>query len=93
MDKVLQSLAIRTLVTHNVNRTGGDPIMRRSAPINLVVPMPQTVEGKAELAKRVASVHADAVTQRMKSLSCPTAQKLELLDTILQTTKEKNSSP
>ena len=67
--------------------------MRRSAPINLIVHMPQTAEGKAELAQRVASVHADAVTQRMKALPCPTAQKLALLDSILKTAKEKNSSP
>lgn len=66
--------------------------MRRSAPINLVVHMPQTTEGKAELAKRVASVHADAVTQRVKLLPCPTAQKLALLDAIIDSTKEKNSS-
>lgn len=67
--------------------------MRRSAPFKLIVHMPQTAEGKAELAKRVASVHADAVTQRVKLLPCPTAQKLALLDSILKTAKEKNSSP
>ena len=67
--------------------------MRRSAPFKLIVHMPQTAEGKAELAKRVASVHADAVTQRMKSLPCPTAQKLALLDSILKTAKGKDSSP
>lgn len=61
--------------------------MRRSAPINLIVHMPQTAEGKAELAKRVASVHASSVTQRLKSLNCPTTQKFALLDAIIDDAK------
>lgn len=67
--------------------------MRRSAPINLIVHMPCTAEGEAELAQRVASVHASAVTGQLKSLCCPTSQKLELLDAIMKATKGKDSSP
>ena len=40
-------------------------------------------EGQTELAKRVSDVHATAVTQRIKSLNCPTSQKLELLDAVI----------
>lgn len=62
--------------------------MRRSAPIRLIVHMPRTAEGEAELAQRVASVHASAVTQQIKSLCCPTSQKLALLDAIIETTRQ-----
>jgi hypothetical protein len=60
------------------------------APINLIVYSPKTEEGKAELAKRVSDVHASAVTQRIKSLNCPTSQKLELLDAVIETAKERS---
>lgn len=63
--------------------------MRRIAPINLIIHIPQTAEGKAELARRVASVHADAVTQRLTALSCPTNQKLALLDAIIETASRR----
>ncbi len=43
-----------------------------------------------ELAKRVSDVHAAAVTQRIKSLNCPTSQKLELLDAVIDTVKERS---
>lgn len=59
-------------------------------PINLIVYYPKTDEGKADLASRVAEVHASAVTQRLKELNCPTKQKLELLDAVIQTVNEKN---
>ena len=64
--------------------------MRQTPPFNLVVHMPRTAERKAELAQRVASVHADAVIQHLKALNCPTSQKLELLDAVIETVKERS---
>ena len=43
-----------------------------------------------ELAKRVSDVHASAVTQRIKSLNCPTSQKLELLNAVIETVKGRS---
>jgi transcriptional regulator with XRE-family HTH domain len=43
-----------------------------------------------ELADRVSDVHAAAVTQRIKLLNCPTRQKLELLDAVIKTVKERS---
>ena len=40
-----------------------------------------------ELEKRAAEVHTSAVTQRIKQLTCPTSQKLELLDAGIETAK------
>ena len=42
------------------------------------------------MAGRVSDAHATAVTQRLKSLNCPTSQKLELLDAIIETVKERS---
>ena len=64
--------------------------IRKMAPINLLVYYPKTEEGQMELAKRVSDVHAAAVNQRLKSLNCPTSQKLELLDAVINTAKERS---
>lgn len=65
-------------------------VIRSMAPINLIVYYPKTEEGQIELAKRVSDVHAAAVTQRIKSLNCPTSQKLELLDAVIETVKDRS---
>ena len=65
-------------------------VIRSMAPINLIVYYPKTEEGQIELAKRVSDVHAAAVTQRIKSLNCPSSQKLELLDSVIETVKERS---
>lgn len=62
-------------------------VIRKMAPINLIVYYPKTDAGKADLAARVAEVHASAVTQRLKELNCPTNQKLDLLDAVIETAK------
>lgn len=64
-------------------------IARKSAPINVIFHFPTTEEGKEELAKRVADVHAACVNQRLKELTCPNYQKLELLDAVILTVKER----
>ena len=63
-------------------------VIRKMAPINLIVYYPKTEEGQEDLARRVADVHANSVTQRLKSLNCPTQQKQELLDAVIQTAKK-----
>ena len=60
------------------------------APINLIVYSPKNEAGKIELEKRVSDVHAAAVTQRIKSLNCPTSQKLELLNAVIETVKGRS---
>jgi hypothetical protein len=57
------------------------------APVNVIVYHPETKEGQDNLAKRVADVHVSAVTQKIKSLNCPTTQKLALLDAVIDTVK------
>ena len=59
-------------------------------PINVILHFPTTEEGKEALARRVSDIHAAAVIQRIKELNCPTQQKLDLLDAVIITAKEKN---
>ena len=65
-------------------------VIRSMAPINLIVYYPKTEEAQIELAKRESDVNAAAATQRIKSLNCPTSQKLELLDAVIETVKERS---
>lgn len=64
--------------------------MRSMAPVNVIVYHPKTEEGKEELAKRVANIHAASVIQRLKALNCPTSQKLELLAAVIETTQKRS---
>ncbi len=66
-------------------------VIRKMAPVNVIVYYPKTEEGKDELARRVADVHASTVTQRIKSLNCPDRQKLELLDAVIETASQKSA--
>lgn len=61
--------------------------MRTSAPIKVIVHYPKTEEGRQELARRVADVHADFVISYINKLDCPIKQKLELLQAVIDTTK------
>lgn len=63
--------------------------MKKHGPVEVVFYYPKTEAGKEELARRVAEVHADAVVRRIKELNCPTSQKLELLDAVIATAKER----
>lgn len=64
--------------------------MRHSAPIHIIVHEPTSLDGKTELARRVADVHAQVVLRRIKELNCPTNQKLELLDAVIKTAKARS---
>lgn len=50
---------------------------------------PQTEAGKQELARRVASVHADAVNRKLRRLTCPTQQQQLLLAAVIHTAGEE----
>lgn len=50
----------------------------------MTVQYPNTEEGRSELARRVAGVHADLVNRYIQKLNCPSQQKLALLDAVIQ---------
>ena len=66
-------------------------IARKSAPIHVIVHYPKTEEGKRELAERVAGVHADMVNQYIKTLNCPSEQKVQLLDAVIESISKKKA--
>ena len=66
-------------------------IARKSAPINVIVHYPKTIEGQRELAERVAGVHADMVNQHIKKLNCPSDQKVQLLDEVINSASIENA--
>lgn len=61
--------------------------MKPSESIKVIVHYPKTEEGKRELARRVATAHADFVISSINKLNCPPEQKLELLQAVIDTTK------
>ena len=65
-------------------------VIRKNAPIRLIVYYPKAQKGAEELARRVSDVHAAAVNQRLKSLNCPTQQKLDLLDAVIETANQRS---
>ncbi len=51
--------------------------------MKVIVYEPKGEEEKAELARRVATVHAEAVLHRLSSLSCPKNKIDEIFDDIM----------
>ena len=50
--------------------------------MNIIVHYPKSAEATEELKRRVATVHIEAVTTRINSLSCPKSQKLALVENL-----------
>ncbi len=66
--------------------------MRKHVPVNILVHHPSTDTGREELARRVAQIHADAVTARIQHLNCPAEQKMQLLDAIIADARTRVSA-
>ena len=64
--------------------------MGKHGQIHIIMHFPTSEKGKYELGNRVSDIHASTVTQRLKSLNCPTQQKLDLLDAIIATVKAQS---
>lgn len=57
--------------------------------MKITVIYPQSDATRAELARRVAAVHAEHATKKIQHLRCSTDQKQRLMDTIILMMKEK----
>ena len=58
----------------------------------MIVHSPKTDAGKEELARRVATVHAESVIAKINRLNCPTKQKLELVDAVVNGIKSERKT-
>ena len=63
--------------------------MRRCGSVNVIIYSPKAEIDQKELARRIASIHADAVIARLQKLTCPTTQKLQLLDSVITRCKHQ----
>lgn len=63
--------------------------MRRCEKPKVIVHFPKNQQGIQELATRVAEVHADAVNRRIRELNCPSQQKSQLLDAVIDLAKQR----
>ena len=66
--------------------------MKKCVPINLIVYYPKTEEGKRELARRVADVHAETVKQTVSKLNCSSKQKEQLIDSVIRSVVDKSDA-
>lgn len=62
---------------------------RRITSVEVTMYLPASAEGKAELASRIAGVHADVAAHRIQELRCPLAQKIALADAVVRTARER----
>lgn len=62
---------------------------RRAVIIEIIVHYPETAEGRAELSKKIAKIHAQFVLQYVNKLNCPLEQKKKLVDGVIQALREK----
>ena len=61
--------------------------MKKHAPINIIVHYPKTEEGMRELRRRVASMRAEIVHNKISKLDWPISEKIRLVDAIIADTK------
>ena len=66
--------------------------MAKQAPINIIMHHPTSDAGRAELAVRVAQVHADAVIGAIRRLNCPQEQQLQLLDAVIEDARVRTAA-
>lgn len=53
---------------------------------------PQSEEGRQELARRAAQLHAQVVLEKIQKLDCPAAQKQRLLKEICKKTSQRSDT-
>ena len=57
-----------------------------------ILHIPDTEKAAQELGKKVAVVHAQTVLEQIKAVSCPTEQKIKLMDAVSLLCKKEDGS-
>ena len=60
--------------------------------MNIILHKPKKSEKQLELDKKVATVHMQAVIDYVKSMSCPSTQKIELIEIVSVLHKKENGA-
>jgi len=67
-------------------------LIERGQTMKITVHYPTSDKGREELAKRVATVHADTTIQYIDKLSCSNERKAALLDAIIAVKQKGNQT-
>ena len=59
--------------------------------MEIFIALPKSPQGKTQLQKEFAKFHAEQAKKMIERLPCPTEQKLELLDSVIQHLSNKES--
>ena len=57
--------------------------------MEIIMHLPHSASGKDELQKQLAKFHADHAIKKICKLPCPTEQKYELVNTIIQSARQE----
>lgn len=66
-----------------------ETVFRQASNMEVFLIMPTTPEGKAKLSKELAKFHAEQALKMVQKLPCPTEQKLELIDAVVEHLRSK----
>lgn len=56
---------------------------------DIIVYSPTDEKGLIKLEERIAMAHAEAVLKQLQRLNCPSQQKIDLVDAIIDTVKSR----
>lgn len=59
--------------------------------LNVIVHCPKTDQGYARLQKAVADVHIQKIISKINSMTCPTEQKIKIIDHVKCVSLTKNN--
>lgn len=66
--------------------------MKGGTDIEVFMILPRTQQGKAELQKTLALFHAEHAQKMIEKMPCPTEQKLELVDAVVNGIKAEKKA-
>lgn len=64
--------------------------MRKATSVNIIVCYPKTEKGRCEIAQKIAEFQASKSTAYLEKLSCPSWQKIELIDAVIKGVKQRS---
>jgi len=67
--------------------------MKHTALVRVTAACPTSERGREALARRVAEAHAELIISRIQTLNCPDAQKRAVLESVIQSVRERGGAP
>ena len=86
---LLKSRSRKTLGDLRITNESDSNLLQHTIDMEVFLIMPTTPEGKAKLSKELAKFHAEQALKMVQKLPCPTEQKLELIDAVVEHLRSK----